>query len=135
MILSAANSDIKSQLYCKYRYGKLTSCFISTFICSKYFTTFLYYCILPNHKKRIHILSQLNSGHITENQYHISHFSRLAHATEELKLGIIGADIKHPPMSTPIPIFIAPSAPPPAHPSNIQHVEFQTLSEQGRPCL
>ena len=29
-------------------------------------------------------------------------------------------------MITPIPILMAPSAPPPAHPSNIHHVHFQT---------
>ena len=39
---------------------------------------------------------------------------------------IICADINHPPMSTTIPIFMEPSAPPPSHPSNIKHVTFQT---------
>ena len=53
--------------------------------------------------------------------------------TEELKIGTICADLKHPPMPTPIPIFMAPSSPPPAQPSNIQHVDFQTPDKDMTP--
>ena len=58
-------------------------------------------------------------------QEHISNFSCLAHAVEELKLRIIGADLKHPPISTPISIFMAPSSPTPTQQSILQHVEFK----------
>ena len=81
-----------------------------------------------------HDVEELKLGIIVADFKHppISHFLCSAHAVEELKLGIIGAYFKHPPMPTPIPIFMAPSAPPTAQPSNIQHVKFQTISYQGR---
>ena len=98
-------------------------------MCSKCYTTFL---VLwhSNLAQKNHILSQLHSGNITENHEQISHFSCLANASEELKLGIIGANIKHPSMSTPIPIFMELSAPLPAHPSNLQYVKFQTPNKK-----
>ena len=36
-------------------------------------------------------------------------------------------------MSKPIPIFMAPSDPPPAHPSNLQHIKYQTPDKRITP--
>ena len=74
-------------------------------------------------QKIICILSTLHSVHVTINITNIiSYLSCSSHAAEELKLGTIYAYIKHPPMSNPIPILMAPSAPPPSNPSNLQPV-------------
>ena len=90
----------------------------------------------------IHILSTLHSLNIVSTSITpLQIISCPAHDVEELKLVTIPVEIKHPPMSTPFPIFtgnkytrptstfakiMVPLAPPPAKPSSFQHVEFQT---------
>ena len=77
-----------------------------------------------------HILSKLHSLHVTRNITNIiSYLSCSAQTTEELKLGTIGADLNHQPMSTPISIFMGPASLTPANPSKIQPVELQTLEK------
>ena len=81
--------------------------------------------------KIIHILNTLHSVHVTISITNIiSYFSCSDHAAEEIKLGTIFLYINHPPMSIPITIFVEPSAPPPAKPSKLQPVKFQT-SDKG----
>ena len=91
------------------------------------FTNFLVLLHVTLTQKVIHILNTLHSVHVTINITNmISYLSYSDHAAKELKLGTIGKDLKHLPMPMQIPIFMAPPAPPPANPSNLQPVELQT---------
>ena len=106
------------------------SCFIYKLICSRRFTNFLVLLHGTLAQKIIYVLIILYSVHVTINITNIiSYFSCSDYAADEIKLGTIGADIKHLPMSTPIPKLVALSYPPPSKSSNVQPMKFQNLDK------